>query len=163
MTFLRFHWQLQAHIVKLGFQHDEHVQNSIISFYGKYGEPAMARLAFDRTEPEERTKASWSALLAAYTRAGLWGECLESFGAMVREGWRPDESSMVSALSVCAHLGAYDVGRSIHCSLRRGRVPDPRRPGPRRARPAGAEAPRRRQRRLPSPCCPRRAVPLLSF
>ncbi|RLN07266.1 hypothetical protein C2845_PM11G29240 [Panicum miliaceum] len=111
--------QLQAHIVKLGFQHDEHVQNSLISFYGKCGEPAMARLAFDRTEAEERTAASWSALLAAYTRARLWGECLESFGAMVREGWRPDESAMVSALAACAHLGAYDVGRSIHCALLR--------------------------------------------
>ncbi|PUZ77208.1 hypothetical protein GQ55_1G351400 [Panicum hallii var. hallii] len=111
--------QLQAHIVKLGFQHDEHVQNSLISLYGKCGEPAMARLAFDRTEAEDRTPASWSALLAAYTRAGLWGDCLESFGAMVREGWRPDESSMVSALSACAHLGAYDVGRSIHCALLR--------------------------------------------
>jgi len=111
--------QLQAHIVKLGFQHDEHVQNSLISFYGKCGEPTMARRAFDRTEAGERTAASWSALLAAYTRAGLWGECLESFGAMVREGWRPDESSMVSALSACAHLGAYDVGRSIHCALLR--------------------------------------------
>jgi pentatricopeptide repeat protein len=110
---------LQAHIVKLGFQHDEHVQNSLISFYGKCGEPAMARLAFDRVEAEERTTASWSALLAAYTKAGLWGECLESFGAMVLDGWRPDESSMVSVLSACAHLGAFDVGRSIHCALLR--------------------------------------------
>lgn len=111
--------QLQAHIVKLGFQHDEHVQNSLISFYGKCVEPAMARLAFDRVEAEERTAASWSALLAAYTKAGLWGECLESFGAMVLDGWRPDESSTVSALSACAHLGAFDVGRSLHCALLR--------------------------------------------
>ncbi|WVZ74076.1 hypothetical protein U9M48_022303 [Paspalum notatum var. saurae] len=111
--------QLQAHVVKLGFQHDEHVQNSLVSFYGKCGEPAMARLAFDRMEAEVRTTTSWSALLAAYTKAGLWGECLHSFGAMLREGWRPDESSMVSALSACAHLGAYDVGRSVHCALLR--------------------------------------------
>jgi len=67
---------LQAHIVKLRFQYDEHVQNSLISFYGKCGEPAMARLAFDWVEAEERTTASWSALLAAYTKARLWRECL---------------------------------------------------------------------------------------
>jgi pentatricopeptide repeat protein len=35
---------------------------------------------------------------------------------MVRERWRPDESSMVSALSACAHLGAYDSGRSVHAA-----------------------------------------------
>ena len=110
---------MQAHIVKLGFQYDEHVQNSLISFYGKCGEPAMARLAFDRVEAEERTTASWSALLAAYTKAGLWRECLELFGAMVLDGWRPDESSMVSVLSACAHLGSFDVGRSVHCALLR--------------------------------------------
>ena len=58
MTFLCFHWQLQAHIVKLRFQYDEHVQNSLISFYGKYGEPVMARLAFDQAEAEEQTTTS---------------------------------------------------------------------------------------------------------
>lgn len=114
--------QLQGHFVKLGFQRDEHVQNSLISFYGKCGKAELARRAFERMEDDERTTASWSALLAAYTRAGLWVECLESFGAMVREGWRPDESSMVSALSACAHLGAYDVGRSVHCALLRNTV-----------------------------------------
>ncbi|XP_047082319.1 pentatricopeptide repeat-containing protein At1g31920 [Lolium rigidum] len=112
--------QLQGHATKLGFsRHNEHVQNSLISFYGKCGEAELARRAFEQMEAGERTAASWSALLAAYTRAGLWAECLEAFGAMARDGWRPDESSMVSALSACAHLGAYDVGRSVHCALLR--------------------------------------------
>uniref|UniRef100_A0A453PBX4 DYW domain-containing protein n=1 Tax=Aegilops tauschii subsp. strangulata TaxID=200361 RepID=A0A453PBX4_AEGTS len=112
--------QLQGHAVKLGFlEHDEHAQNSLISFYGKCGEPELARRAFEQMEAGERTAASWSALLAAYTKAGRWADCLESFGAMARDGWRPDESSMVSALSACAHLGAYDVGRSVHCALLR--------------------------------------------
>ena len=38
---------------------------------------------------------------------------------MVLDGWRPDESSMVSVLSSCAHLGSFDVGRSVHCALLR--------------------------------------------
>ncbi|KAF8750233.1 hypothetical protein HU200_012488 [Digitaria exilis] len=112
--------QLHAHVVKLGLQQDEYVHNSLISFYGKCGEPAMARKEFDVMASEGRTTAaSWSALLAAYTMAGMWGECLDTFVAMVREGWRPDETSMVSALSACAHLGAYDVGRGIHAALLR--------------------------------------------
>uniref|UniRef100_A0ACD5ZKL8 Uncharacterized protein n=1 Tax=Avena sativa TaxID=4498 RepID=A0ACD5ZKL8_AVESA len=115
--------QLQGHAVKLGFsQRDEHVQNSLVSFYGKCREPELARRAFEQMEAGERTAASWSALLAAYTKAGRWAECLESFGAMARDGWRPDESSMVSALSACAHLGAHDVGRSVHCALLRNTV-----------------------------------------
>lgn len=118
---LREGTQLQGHVLKLGFQSDEHVRNSLISFYGKCGEAALARRVFDRMHAEERTTtASWSALLSAYTKAGMWSECLESFGAMAREGRRrPDESSMVSALAACAHLGAYDVGRSVHAALLR--------------------------------------------
>ncbi|KAL5207703.1 hypothetical protein ABZP36_032138 [Zizania latifolia] len=114
--------QLQGHLVKLRFQHDEHEQNSLISFYGKCGDADQACRAFEQMEDDEKTTASWSALLAAYTRAGRWAECVESFGAMVRERWRPDESSMVSVLSACAHLGAYDVGRSVHCALLRNTV-----------------------------------------
>ncbi|URE26986.1 PPR repeat [Musa troglodytarum] len=66
-----------------------------------------------------RTVASWSALTAAQTRMGLWGKCLELFAMMTREGLRADESSMVSALSSAKNLGAYDLGRSVHCSLLR--------------------------------------------
>nr|UPT48443.1 pentatricopeptide repeat protein AaPPR82 [Agave angustifolia]UPT49265.1 pentatricopeptide repeat protein AaPPR83 [Agave angustifolia] len=38
---------------------------------------------------------------------------------MIGSGLRPDKSSLVSVLSSCAHLGALDVGLSIHCSLMR--------------------------------------------
>ncbi|KAF7008335.1 hypothetical protein CFC21_023111 [Triticum aestivum] len=122
---LRQRRQLQGHAVKLGFlEHDEHAQNSLISFYGKCGEPELARCSrrLSRWRPGRGRAASWSALLAAYTKAGRWADCLNSFGAMVWNGWRPDESSMVSALSACAYLGTYDVGRSVHCSLLRNTV-----------------------------------------
>ncbi|KAG1354235.1 pentatricopeptide repeat-containing protein [Cocos nucifera] len=52
----------------------------------------------------DRTVASWSAILAAHTRMGLWNECLKLFAMMTAEGLRADESSMVSALSSCAHI-----------------------------------------------------------
>lgn len=93
------------------------MQNNPISFYSKYGEAELARWAFERMEDDGFLERS-SALLVVYTRAGRWAECLE-FSAMVREGWRPDKSSMVSALSSCTHLGAYGVDRSVHCALLR--------------------------------------------
>uniref|UniRef100_A0A453N2Q7 Pentatricopeptide repeat-containing protein n=1 Tax=Aegilops tauschii subsp. strangulata TaxID=200361 RepID=A0A453N2Q7_AEGTS len=53
---LRQRRQLQGHAVKLGFlEHDEHAQNSLISFYGKCGEPELARRAFEQMEARERT------------------------------------------------------------------------------------------------------------
>ncbi|XP_020084411.1 pentatricopeptide repeat-containing protein At1g31920 [Ananas comosus] len=111
--------QIHGHVAKLGFECDVFVQNSLINLYGKCGEIELASKVFDQLG-SYRTVASWSALLAALTRMSFWGECLTLFATMTNEErLRADESSMVSALSSCTHLGAYDLGRSIHCSLLR--------------------------------------------
>ncbi|XP_008788534.2 pentatricopeptide repeat-containing protein At1g31920 [Phoenix dactylifera] len=110
--------QIHGHVTKLGFQCDIFVQNSLIYMYGKCGEINLCCRVFKQMG-SDRTVASWSAILAAHTRMGLWNECLKLFAMMTAEGLRADESSMVSALSSCAHLGTYDLGRSIHCSLLR--------------------------------------------
>lgn len=110
--------QIHGHVTKLGFGCDVFVQNSLINMYGKCGEIKLSCRVFEQMG-SDRTVASWSAILAAHTRMGLWNECLKLFAMMTAEGLRADESSMVSALSSCAHLGTYDLGRSIHCSLLR--------------------------------------------
>ncbi|URE26992.1 PPR repeat [Musa troglodytarum] len=110
--------QIHGHAAKHGFQCDVFVQNSLINMYGKCGEVERSCRAFEQMG-SCRTVASWSALTAAQTRMGLWGKCLELFAMMTREGLRADESSMVSALSSAKNLGAYDLGRSVHCSLLR--------------------------------------------
>ncbi|KAJ6833994.1 pentatricopeptide repeat-containing protein [Iris pallida] len=113
--------QLHASAIKFGFGADAYAQNGLISLYGRRGEIELSRKVFEQLG-SNRTVASWSALLAAHARAGLWGECLRLFSSMTttdRGGMRPDESSIVSALSSCARLGALRAGRSIHSSLER--------------------------------------------
>ncbi|XP_074560761.1 pentatricopeptide repeat-containing protein At1g31920-like [Curcuma longa] len=111
--------QIHGHVAKLGFERDLYAQNSLLNFYGKCGRIELARKLFDEMG-SCRSIASWSAMLAAHARTGLWTECLELFATMTCEGVRPEESSMVSALSACKNLGAkLDQGRAIHCSLLR--------------------------------------------
>ncbi|KAI7989129.1 Pentatricopeptide repeat-containing protein [Camellia lanceoleosa] len=101
--------QIHGHSFKLGFEDDVFVQNSLINMYGKCGEIGLSCAVFEKME--QRTVASWSALIAAHANLGLWCECLEIFGEMSREGcWRVEESVLVNVLSACTHLGALDLG-----------------------------------------------------
>ncbi|MQL73307.1 hypothetical protein Taro_005653 [Colocasia esculenta] len=110
--------QIHGLVCKHGFQSDMFVQNSLISMYGNCGEIGLSRKVFDQMGGQ-RSVASWSALLAAHTRVGLWKECLALYGRMRSEGWRADESTLVSVLSCSTHMGAMEIGRCLHCCLLR--------------------------------------------
>ncbi|RVW80532.1 Pentatricopeptide repeat-containing protein [Vitis vinifera] len=110
--------QVHAHILKLGLENDVFVQNSLISMYGKCGEIGVCCAVFEQMN--ERSVASWSALITAHASLGMWSDCLRLLGDMSNEGyWRAEESILVSVLSACTHLGALDLGRSVHGFLLR--------------------------------------------
>ncbi|KAF7809454.1 pentatricopeptide repeat-containing protein [Senna tora] len=110
--------QIHGHVLKVGLEGDVFVQNSLISMYGKCGEIQHARDVFEKMG--EKSIASWSAIIGAHASSEMWEECLSLFGNMSSEGcWRAEESTLVSALSACTHMGALDLGRSIHGTLLR--------------------------------------------
>ncbi|KAH7560584.1 hypothetical protein JRO89_XS10G0049000 [Xanthoceras sorbifolium] len=110
--------QIHGHVFKLEFQGDLFVQNALINMYGKCEEIEFSSAIFNRTD--QKSVASWSAIISAHASVGLWYECLMLFGEMSREGcWRPEESTLVSVLSACTHLGALDFGRCTHGYLLR--------------------------------------------
>lgn len=118
LSAMRQGMQVHGQALKFGFHDNAFVQNSLINLYGKCQEIDAACGVFEQMG-SNRTVASWSAILAAHNRMGLSSECLDFFPAMISSGIRPDESSLVSLLSACAHLGMLDIGRSIHCFLMR--------------------------------------------
>ncbi|KAG7955933.1 hypothetical protein I3843_11G099100 [Carya illinoinensis] len=110
--------QIHGHIFKLGLEVDVFVQNSLISMYGKCGKIELACAVFELMD--QKSVASWSAIIGAHASLGLWCEGLMLFGEMNREGcWRAEESTLVSVLSACTHLGSFDLGRCTHGSLLR--------------------------------------------
>ncbi|XP_052170146.1 pentatricopeptide repeat-containing protein At1g31920 [Diospyros lotus] len=110
--------QIHGHTFKLGFETDLFVQNSLINMYGKCGEIRNSCAVFEKME--QRSVASWSALIAAHANLGMWWECVGVFRKMSREGCcRAEESILVSVLSASTHLGALDLGRCTHGSLMR--------------------------------------------
>lgn len=110
--------QIHGQIFKFGQDDDVFVQNSLINMYGKCGEIKESLIVFEQMD--QRTIASWSALIAAHANLGLWSDCLKLFGEMNYEGcWRAEESTLVSVLSASTHLDALDFGKATHGYLAR--------------------------------------------
>ncbi|KAK7309664.1 hypothetical protein RJT34_06577 [Clitoria ternatea] len=110
--------QIHGHVYKAGLEGDVFVQNGLISMYGKCGAIKHACAVFEKMG--EKSVASWSAIIGAHASAGMWHECLMLLGDMSSEGCcRAEESTLVSALSACTHLGSPILGRCIHGILLR--------------------------------------------
>ncbi|KAK6137257.1 hypothetical protein DH2020_029004 [Rehmannia glutinosa] len=110
--------QIHGQIFKLGFVEDVFVQNSLINMYGKCGLLRHSCEVFEQMD--FKTVASWSAIIGAHANLGMWADCIRLFSNMSREGcWRAEESTLVSVLSACTHLGALDLGKCTHGYLLR--------------------------------------------
>ncbi|PIA58750.1 hypothetical protein AQUCO_00500593v1 [Aquilegia coerulea] len=109
--------QIHGHVLKHGLQTDLYVQNSLINMYGKCGQIKLSSQVFENMDL--RSVASWSAVISSLARFGMWYESLRLLADMTKGGWKADESTLVSVLSSCSHLGVLDFGRCIHGSLLR--------------------------------------------
>lgn len=85
------------------------VSTALIDMYAKCGEIGRARLLFE--EMPEKETASWNALINGFAVNGRAKEALEVFEMMIREGFRPNEITMIGVLSACNHCGLVDEGR----------------------------------------------------
>ncbi|XP_043703295.1 pentatricopeptide repeat-containing protein At2g13600-like [Telopea speciosissima] len=130
-------------IVKLGFENNLSVCNTLITFYVRMGEYDLARRVFDRMEGRdviswsaildlyvemgellearrifdempERNEVSWSQMIARYSQCGDAKEALKLFVDMLCNGFRPTFSCYSSILSVLGSIDSLRMGTSIH-------------------------------------------------
>lgn len=115
---LKERMQIHGQVFKAGLEGDVFVQNSLISMYGKCGAIKHACDVFKKIE--EKSVASWSAIIGAHACVEMWHECLMLLGDMSSEGsCRAEESTLVNVLSACTHLGSPNLGNCIHGILLR--------------------------------------------
>ncbi|XP_020115134.1 pentatricopeptide repeat-containing protein ELI1, chloroplastic-like isoform X1 [Ananas comosus] len=134
---------LHAHIVKSGFAPDRFVASSIVAFYSSCGRLGFARQVFDAVpvkdavlqtamlmsyvdngelavarrffdEMNERDVVAWNAMLSGYIRHGLPEEALELLRDMQITMLRPNEVTLVCALSACSQMGSLALGEWLH-------------------------------------------------
>ncbi|CAN0911800.1 Pentatricopeptide repeat-containing protein At3g57430, chloroplastic [Linum grandiflorum] len=112
---LRLGKQIHAHAVKFGHGGVSVVSiaNSLVNLYGKCGEVADARKAFD--EITERDAVSWNSIISALCRDEEWEDALESFRLMLAENLELSSFTLVSAALACSNLdkGRVDYAQSM--------------------------------------------------
>ncbi|CAJ2671568.1 unnamed protein product [Trifolium pratense] len=91
--------------------------NVMIKCYVKTGDLVAARGLFDVMP--QRDVISWTSMITGYSQAGQFANAVRLFKEMMEAKVKPDEKSVASALSACAHIGSLDVGEAIHHYIRK--------------------------------------------
>ncbi|CAL0328656.1 unnamed protein product [Lupinus luteus] len=144
--------QVRVHASKVGLESNVFVANALIGMYGKWGfveegqkvfelaieyrdlyswntmiaayvgsgNMSRAKEVFD--EMPEQDVVSWSTIIAGYVQVGRFMEALDFFHNMLQVGPKPNEYTLVSALSACSNLVALDQGKWIHVYIGRGEI-----------------------------------------
>ncbi|KAK1423269.1 hypothetical protein QVD17_18566 [Tagetes erecta] len=133
-------------IVKVGFEDDVSVCNSLITFSLRLGEFEMGRRIFERMgnrdviswtaildmyveigdleearkvfdEMPERNEVSWSAMISRYTQRGYSEDAIKLFRLMIEDGISPNSSCLSSAINALANLTLLQLGKTIHARV----------------------------------------------
>ncbi|KAK7309875.1 hypothetical protein RJT34_06961 [Clitoria ternatea] len=124
-----------APIWKHTFASNVFVQTALVEFYSTLGDEGNSRKVFD--DMPERDVFSWTTIILAHVRNGdmvsaqkLFDDMPEKniasweyndswyvFHEIIDKGMIPDEVTMTTVLSACAHLGALEIGKEIQLYL----------------------------------------------
>ncbi|XVF29901.1 hypothetical protein REPUB_Repub16aG0010400 [Reevesia pubescens] len=108
--------QLHANIVRFGFMADALLGTTLLDVYAKVGNLGYACKVFD--EMQHRDIASWNSLIFGLAQGNQASEALDLLKRMEVEGLKPNEVTVLGALSACSRMGDFKEGEKIHRFLR---------------------------------------------
>ncbi|RDX99797.1 Pentatricopeptide repeat-containing protein, mitochondrial, partial [Mucuna pruriens] len=91
--------------------------NAMIMGYGKVGNLVAAQELFGAMP--QRDVISWTSMITGYSQASQFPEAVRLFKEMMEAKVKPDEITVASVLSACAHIGSLDVGEAVHDYIRK--------------------------------------------
>ncbi|KAJ8747466.1 hypothetical protein K2173_008763 [Erythroxylum novogranatense] len=91
------------------------VSTAMITGYAKVGQVEDARWIFNQID--EKDLFYWSTMISGYAESYQPQEAFKLFNEMQVRGFKPDQVTMLSVISACAHLGLRDQARYIHIPL----------------------------------------------
>ncbi|KAF5187629.1 Pentatricopeptide repeat-containing protein [Thalictrum thalictroides] len=100
--------------MKTGLYLDGYVCNALIAMYGKCGHAEDAVKVFDNMP--ERSLVSWNAMIFGFSESGFADDSLIVFREMMLgdDCLRPDVTTLITVLPVCAGTGNLRMGLVIH-------------------------------------------------
>ncbi|GAV61831.1 PPR domain-containing protein/PPR_1 domain-containing protein/PPR_2 domain-containing protein, partial [Cephalotus follicularis] len=98
----------------------EYIENNKVTADVFLGKLIEARRLFD--EMPNRDIISWTSMITGYSQANQFSDALQLFEEMMMTEVQPDQVTVASVLSACAHLGRLEVGEAVHDYIRRNGV-----------------------------------------
>ncbi|KAI7993571.1 Pentatricopeptide repeat-containing protein [Camellia lanceoleosa] len=100
---------------KLGLEFDVFVQNGLISMYFQCGFVEFGRMVFDMVPGLVRDVVTWNSVISGYVQSDCCANALKVFGELLDDcAVRPNEVTVVSALTACGRNGFLDLGTKVH-------------------------------------------------
>ncbi|XP_019243812.1 PREDICTED: putative pentatricopeptide repeat-containing protein At3g15930 [Nicotiana attenuata] len=93
---------------------------TIVKGFANIGQVDVARKYFDQMP--ERDSICWTAMIDGYVKENRSKDVLMLFREMQTAKIRPDEFTMVSILTTCAHLGALELGEWIKAYIDKHKI-----------------------------------------
>lgn len=110
--------QIHGLLVKLGFEKDRHVNNSLLDMYAKNGLMDCAEMLFNGILQVGLINIiSWNVMIAGYGRQCDKEHALEWWERMQSCGFEPDEVTYVNMLVACLKSGDVATGLQIFNSM----------------------------------------------
>ncbi|KAL5544861.1 hypothetical protein UlMin_008645 [Ulmus minor] len=97
---------------KMGLIMDVFLGNALVGMYGKCGCLEEAVQVFE--EMPERNLVSWNSMLRGFSENGFSRDCFRLLGEILKEGFVPDDATVVTLLPVCAREEEVDMGMVVH-------------------------------------------------
>ncbi|KAK9146430.1 hypothetical protein Sjap_006333 [Stephania japonica] len=115
--------QSHAYMLRNGFSFSSTMVTALVDMYGKCGDLQKARALFDCANNKD--VLMWTAMISGYAEAKRVNQAFSVFVQMSSIDAEPNEVTMVTLLSLCAEVGALDLGKWIHSSIeKRGVLSD---------------------------------------
>ncbi|PKA54748.1 Putative pentatricopeptide repeat-containing protein [Apostasia shenzhenica] len=105
--------QIHAFIIRTDFDNNVFVGSALVDMYSKCLHIRLAKLVFKRMKI--KNIVSWTAMLVGYCQNGCNEEAIRIFIEMQRNGVKPDDFTVGSAISSCANLASLEEGAQLHC------------------------------------------------
>ncbi|XP_057852128.2 pentatricopeptide repeat-containing protein At3g24000, mitochondrial [Cryptomeria japonica] len=115
--------EIHCQIIKLGFDSDVCVGNTLINMYTKCGNMWDASKVFGDMLIQD--DVSWNAMIAGHAKRDSGDTVFRIFLEMQWAGNKPDEFTLASVIGVCANQAFLEQGKQVHCySIKTGLEPD---------------------------------------
>lgn len=107
--------QIHGLLVKVGFERDLHVNNSLLNMYAKLGCMDSAEMLFNSML--KVSVVSWNVMIAGYAKQYHLQRAIECMERMKSCGVEPDEVTYVNMLTACLRSGDIETGLHIFSSM----------------------------------------------